>query len=85
MTHVPMEYWIPGSAILTVVTAGVLDLLLVVEMPGYSLGLILAFWLVAWAYSPLPQGPPNPKARQRKRVWGFGVETEDGPQKEVPE
>lgn len=85
MTHVPMEHWILGSSVLTIATVKALDLLPVPELPGYSLWLIWVFWMAAWAYSPLPQGPQDSNTLRRKRVWGFEVETEDGPQKELSE
>lgn len=73
MSHVPSEYWMLTSILLSGATYFVA--LFVVPDLALTVGVIsFIVYSVAYAYSPLPQGPTAPNHMDRKRKWGFKVE-----------
>lgn len=75
MSHAPFEYWWGGSILLTLATTWLASIPFP-ELSGTIGAVSFVFWLVLWAYSPLPQGPNAPNHKERKRKWGFKVEHE---------
>jgi len=77
MSHLPIEYWVATTVLLSAATLWLAMVLPVPPVVSEIAPFSFVVYLVLYAYSPLPQGPPAPGHKRRKRVWGFSPRYED--------
>lgn len=82
MSHVPFEYAVAATVVVTVVASLPLSVLPIPYKGDILVGIFITAYL-AYCYSPLPRGPHAPHHKRRVPSWGFSVEYEDGPQKSL--